>query len=80
MKTNGGNGRDDPERKKRIEELERQAGELTGGEMAGWKSPDLSPELEEDFLQSIVAYESAPWTRHRGNHFFRGVESGFPPP
>jgi hypothetical protein len=41
MSISSGNGRDDPERKKRIEELERKAAELTGGEVAGWKSPDL---------------------------------------
>jgi len=46
-----GNGHDDPERLKRIEELKRQADELAGGEMAGWKSTDLTPELEEEFLQ-----------------------------
>lgn len=59
-----GNLRDDLERKERIEELERQADEVTGGEVAGWKSDDLSPEMEEEFLQNIVAYESAPWTTH----------------
>jgi hypothetical protein len=64
MSTNGGNGRDDPERKKRIDELKRHADELAGGEMSGWKSDDLSPEMDEEFLQNIVAYESAPWTTH----------------
>jgi hypothetical protein len=64
MSISGGNGRDDPERKKRIDELKRQAEELAGGEMSGWKSDDLSPEMDEEFLQNIVAYESAPWTTH----------------
>ncbi|HXU39487.1 MAG TPA: hypothetical protein VN937_24240 [Blastocatellia bacterium] len=60
MSMGDGNGRDDPKRQKRIEDLKRQAAELTGGEMAGWKSPDLTPELEEEFLKGVVAYESAP--------------------
>jgi len=59
-----GNGRDDPKRQKRIEDLKRQAAELTGGEMTGWTSPDLTPEMEEEFLKGVVAYESAPLTTH----------------
>lgn len=60
----GRNGKDDPERKKRIEELKRQADELAGGEMASWKSDELTPEMEEDFLRSVIQYETAPWTTH----------------
>lgn len=74
MSFSDGNGHGDPERKKRIEELERQAAELTGGEMAGWKSPDLTPELEEEFLQSVIAYESAPWTTHYQELEAAGIE------
>jgi hypothetical protein len=70
----GGNGRDDPDRKKRIEELKRLADELTGEEVAGWKSDDLSPEIEEEFLQGVVAYESAPWTTHYQQLEEAGVE------
>src|SRR6266571_7864097 len=64
MQTNGGNGRDDPERRERIDELERQADKLAGGEAVAWKSDDLSPELEEDFLRGVIEYEIAPWTTH----------------
>ncbi|MEK6324072.1 MAG: hypothetical protein AABN33_20715 [Acidobacteriota bacterium] len=74
MSISSGNGRDDPERKKRINELERQADELTGGEVAGWKSDDLSPEMEEEFLQGVVAYEAAPWTTHFQQLEEAGVE------
>ena len=63
MKTNGANGRDDPERKKRIDVLKRQGDELTG-EVAGWQSDDLSPKMEQEFLQNVVDYEAAPWTTH----------------
>jgi hypothetical protein len=45
VSTNDGNGRDDPERHKRIDGLNGQAGELTGGKVAEWKSEDLRPEL-----------------------------------
>jgi hypothetical protein len=58
------NGQDDSERKKRIDDLKRQADELAGGEMTSWKSDDLSPDIEEEFLQGVIAYESAPWTTH----------------
>lgn len=61
---NHDNGQDDSKRKKRIDDLKRQADELAGGEMTSWKSEDLSPDIEEDFLQGVIAYESAPWTTH----------------
>lgn len=64
MSISGGNGDSDPERRKRIDDLKRQADELAGGEMVSWKSDELSPEMEEDFLQSVIAYESAPLTTH----------------
>lgn len=78
MAASDGNGHGDPERKKRIGELKRQANALTGGEVAGWKSDDLSPEIEEDFLQGVVAYESAPWTTHYQQLEDAGVELADP--
>jgi len=51
------NEQDDSERKKRIDDLKRQADELAGGEMTSWKSEDLSPDIEEAFLQGVIAYE-----------------------
>lgn len=74
MASSHGNGRDDPERKKRIEELKRQADELAGGEGFEWKSEDLTPELEEDFLRGVIDYESAPWTTHFRQLEEAGVE------
>ncbi|HXF41742.1 MAG TPA: hypothetical protein VN687_18630 [Blastocatellia bacterium] len=74
MSMGDGNGRDDPKRQKRIEELKRQAAELTGGEMAGWKSPDLTPEMEEEFLKGVIAYESAPLTTHYQQLEEAGIE------
>src|SRR5262249_53765051 len=64
MQGNGGNGRDDPERQKRIDALKGQADELAGGEFTERKSDDLSPDMEEDFLRGVIDYESAPWTTH----------------
>ena len=72
--SNYDNGQDDSERKKRIGELKRQADDLAGGEMTSWKSDDLSPDIEEDFLQGVVAYESAPWTTHYQQLAEAGVE------
>jgi hypothetical protein len=74
MKTNGANGRDDHERKKRIDELKRQAEELTSGDAVVWKSDDLSPENEEDFLEGVIAYEAAPWTTNYQQLEKAGVE------
>lgn len=74
MSFQGGNGSEEPERRKRIDDLKRQADELAGGEMVSWKSDELSPEMEEDFLQSVIAYESAPLTTHHQQLEDAGVE------
>lgn len=74
MSISGGNGDSDPERRKRINELQRRADELAGGEMVAWKSDELSPEMEKDFLQSVIAYESAPLTTHCQQLEDAGVE------
>ena len=54
---NHDNGQDDSKRKKRIDDLKRQADELAGGEMTSWKSEDLLPDIEEEFLQGVIAHE-----------------------
>ena len=64
MSISGGNGDSDHERRKRIDELQRRADELASGEIVAWKSDELSPEIEEDFLRSVIAYETAPLTTH----------------
>lgn len=74
MSMGDANGRDDPKRQKRIEELKRQAAELTRGEMVSWKSEELSPEMEEGFLQGVIAYESAALTTHYKQLEEAGVE------
>lgn len=56
---------DDPEqneRKEHIEELQRQAHELTGGEMISGEAAEASPEVREQFWEHVVAWEEAPWT------------------
>jgi len=68
------NGQDDSKRNKRIDDLKRQADELAGGEMTSWKSDALSPDIEEEFLQGVIAYESAPWTTHFQQLEEAGVE------
>lgn len=64
MRTNGGNGKCDREGQERIEQLERRVDELAGGDVFTWKSDDLTPQMEEDFLRGVIDYETAPWTTH----------------
>jgi hypothetical protein len=47
---------------------------LAGGEAFEWKSDDLSPELEEDFLRGVIEYETAPLTTHFQQLEEAGVE------
>lgn len=54
----------DGERRKRIDDLKRQADELTGGEMTSWESEDCPDEISEEFWRNVVAYEQAPRTTH----------------
>ena len=46
----------------RINELKEKAKELTGGEINAFESPDMPPEIAEQFWQQVVEYESAPLT------------------
>ena len=66
---------DDPEqdeREEHIEELQRQADELTGGEMTAGEAADAPPEVREQFWEHVVAWEEAPWT----TDFLQLQESG----
>src|SRR2546422_739877 len=47
---------DEPDQEKRIEKLRAQLGKL-GGEVSD--NPDLSADLEEEFLKHILAFETA---------------------
>jgi hypothetical protein len=67
-------GPEDPDRKRRIEELERQVKELGGGQGFRFKSDDIPPELEEQFLRNIIEYETATWTTHFKQLQKAGVE------
>ena len=53
---------DDVEREKKIAELKRQAEELAGGKMVEGEMDETPPEVAEQFLEQVVAYEKAPWT------------------
>src|SRR5262245_18629583 len=44
----------------RINELREQARELAGGEMTGWESPDIPPDMAETFWRRVVDFETAP--------------------
>jgi hypothetical protein len=53
---------DDIDQKIRINELSEELREVTGHEPVGWTSPDCPPELHEEFLKNMLAYEKAPFT------------------
>ncbi len=57
-----GSDEDEAERAKKIAELKRQAQELVGGKMAEGELEECPPEVTEQFLEQVVAYEKAPWT------------------
>src|ERR1051326_1833432 len=50
------------DQEKRIEDLKRRAGELSGGQMKVGALHDYPAEVEEDFWKYVVDYEEAPWT------------------
>lgn len=53
------------EREETIEALKRRARELAGGEMTSGKIHEAPPEVEEGFWNYVVAFEEAPWIKHR---------------
>ena len=56
---------EETDRERRIEELKRRSEELAGRNMTYGEIQKPSPEVEEKFWESVVAYEEAPWTTHR---------------
>jgi hypothetical protein len=44
----------------RINELREEARELAGGEITGWESPDIPPDMAEGFWRRVVDFETAP--------------------
>jgi hypothetical protein len=66
------------DRKKRIEDLKRQAEQLCSGRMTTAKLDDCSSETEEAFWKYVVDYENAPWTTNFQQLENAGVS--LPPP
>ncbi len=50
----------DIERRMNIHRLKSEASEIAGGEILGFESPDLPPEIAGQFWQNVVAFEKAP--------------------
>jgi len=50
----------DIERQMNIHRLKNEASELAGGQMTTFESPDLPPEVSEQFWENVVAFERAP--------------------
>ena len=60
----------------RITELKGEVEKLTGGQMMVWESSDIPAEVEEEFWEQVLAYESATMISHRA----RLARAGFAPP
>jgi len=58
----------------RINELKRQAEDLTNGQMTSWESEDCPPGMAEQFWQRVVDYEKAPLTCDFDRLISAGVE------
>lgn len=54
-----------PDIEQRLQDLKERAAKLTGGELFCWTSDDAPPEVVEQFLKNVLAYEEAkevqPW-------------------
>jgi hypothetical protein len=60
------------DREIRIERMKRELEELSGGSMVSGSFEEVSPELEEIFLERVCEFEKAPW----GTNFDRLVRHG----
>jgi hypothetical protein len=60
------------DREIRIEKMKRELEELSGGSMVTGSFEEVSPELEEIFLERVCEFEKAPW----GTNFNRLVRLG----
>ena len=47
------------DRETRIQKLKKKAEELTGGQIISVESDDCPPEIEEQFLEHVVAFEQS---------------------
>jgi len=56
---------EEKERAERIEALKRRARELAGGEVVSHTDSEVPAEVEEKFLNYVVAFEEAPWIKNR---------------
>jgi len=58
--------RSDRDQQARIEQLQRRAGELAGGNMRYGHVPDIDGSVLEAFWERVVAYEEADTRRRTG--------------
>jgi hypothetical protein len=59
MAVNDPDDLEEDDRELRIRELRRRAEELSGGKFTSSESPDCPPEILEQFLKQVIAYEQA---------------------
>lgn len=62
----------------RIRNLKKQLEEIAGDEFISWEADDCPPEIQEMFLEEIVAFETAPLTEYRKELTEAGMT--LPPP
>lgn len=53
--------KDNSDTPERIQDLQRKAEELAGGDLLFGEAPEMSEEMREQFWEYVVAYESAEW-------------------
>lgn len=68
----------DPEQFERIERLKEQAKEIAGGEMDFYEAEDVSPDVQEQFWQNVIAFETGEYAPLFDRLVKAGIE--LPPP
>ncbi len=63
----------DVDREIRIEKMKRELEDLAGGPMISGAFGQVSPELEEIFLERVCEFEKAPWDTHFNRLGRRGI-------
>jgi hypothetical protein len=78
MSGNKPNGHDRSRHNGGGDEAKEKAEDAASPDATFWESEDLPPEVAEEFLQNVIAYEQAEWTTHLQQLERAGVELPLP--